>query len=349
MADDHRAAAIAYSRPMTIGERLSASVKRLMESVAILLLCGGMAGAVAAADLGLSTGVERGTYYRFGQDLRQLLKPNGINITVHASNGAIDNVHAITERPGVQLGIVQSDVLAAIAGQHMTPAIQPLGDGVRLVFPLYDEEVHILARGAINDLNGLAGRYVAIGREGSGTHLTALELFRLIGVVPAAMVAIEAAEALAQLRAGRIDAIVYVAGRPVRLLHDAVKQGDGFVLVPVTAPAIIDVYAATEIPAGTYPWQSTAVPTVTVTAALVAYDPGRRYCETIGQLARHVVAGLGWLLKNGHPYWKRVNIHRPVKGWQQYDCVRDYLDSPAATVPHEHQVSDFIEGEKPLP
>lgn len=305
--------------------RPAVGMKRVALSAAGLLLCAGVAGAVAAADLGLSAGAEGGTYYRFGEDLRRLLKPNGINITVYSSDGAVDNVHAIIERPGVQLGIVQSDVLAAIASQQTNAAIQPLEDGVRLVFPLYDEQVHILARGGINDLNGLAGLYVAIGREGSGTYLTALSLFQRAGVVPAAMVAINAAEGLAQLRAGRIDAMVYVAASPVRLLRDAVKQSDGFVLVPITAPAIIDAYATTEIPAGTYPWQPTVVSTVAVTAMLVAHDRDRQYCETIGQFAQHVIAGFGWLVTNGHPYWQRVEIQRRINGWEQYDCVRKHL------------------------
>jgi TRAP transporter TAXI family solute receptor len=300
-------------------------VSRLAQAAATLLLCAGMAGAVAAADLGLSTGAERGTYYRFGDDLRRLLKPNGIDITIHQSNGAVDNVHAITQRSDIQLGIVQSDVLAALAGHQRNPAIEPFGEDVRLVFPLYDEDVHILARDGINDLNGLAGHYVAIGREGSGTYLTALALFQLVGVVPAAMVAIDGAEALAQLRAGRIDAMVYVAAAPLRLLRDGVKPREGLALVPVTAPAILDGYAATEIPAGTYPWQPAAVPTVAVTAVLVAHDPGRRYCEAIGQFAQHVVAGLGWLVTNGHPYWQRVDIQRRINGWEQYDCVRKRL------------------------
>jgi TRAP transporter TAXI family solute receptor len=316
-----------------------------VQSAVALLLCAGMAGAVAAADLGFSAGPDRGTYYRFGQDLSRLLKPNGINITVYSSNGAVDNIHAITERPDIQLGIVQSDVLATIASRQRNPGTQPLGEDVHLVLPLYDEEVHIVARRGINELKGLAGGYVAIGHEGSGTYLTAVALFRLAGVVPAAMITIDGAEALAQLRAGRIDAMVYVAGRPLRLLRDAVKPADAFVLVPVTSPAILDAYAPSEIPAGTYPWQSTAVPTVAVTALLVAHDPGRRYCETIGQVARHVIAGLGWLVNNGHPYWKRVDVQRPVKGWEPYDCVRDYVNSPAAAITHRVPMTDVIEGE----
>ena len=307
---------------MTIQRRSPIRVKRFAQSAVALFLCVGISGVVSAADLGLITGGVNGAYYRFGQDLKSLLKPTGINITVHPSNGAVDNVHAITERPGVQLGIVQSDVLAAIADQRGSPTIRPLVEGVRLVFPLYQEEVHILARDSISDLDGLTGQRVAIGRDGSGTYLTALTLFRLARIVPGAMIAIDAAEALAQLRAGGIDAMFYVAGHPVRLLHDTVKPRDRLALVPITAPTVLEAYTATEIPAGTYPWQTTAVPTVAVQAVLVAHDVGGHHCASIGRLGQHVVAGLGWLVKNGHPYWKRVDLQRPVKGWEQYDCVR---------------------------
>ena len=314
-----------------MSHRSSVCGKRLADAVFVLLLCAAMPAAASAADLGLTTGVERGTYYSFGQDLRRLLKSAGINITVHPSNGAVDNVHAITQRPGVQLGIVQSDVLAAIADPAGNSVIRPLARDVRLVLPLYDEEVHVLARGGISDLEGLMGLRVAIGREGSGTYLTALTLFQLAGIVPGAIVATDGAEALTQLRAGRIDAMIYVAGHPVGLLRDGVTRGDGLALVPVTAPPIVDAYATTEIPAGTYLWQPAAVRTVAVKAVLVTHDPGRRHCETIGRFAQYVIAGLGWLVENGHPYWKRVDVEQPVKGSEQYDCVRDYVGGPAAS------------------
>jgi uncharacterized protein len=32
-----------------------------------------------------------------------------------------------------------------------------------------------------------------------------------------------------------------------------------------------------------------------------------------------------WLITNGHPKWKAVDLNYPLKGWEQYDCVRKYL------------------------
>ena len=34
---------------------------------------------------------------------------------------------------------------------------------------------------------------------------------------------------------------------------------------------------------------------------------------------------MDWLVTNGHPKWKSVDMEYPLRGWEQYDCVRKYL------------------------
>jgi hypothetical protein len=34
---------------------------------------------------------------------------------------------------------------------------------------------------------------------------------------------------------------------------------------------------------------------------------------------------MDWLMKNGHPRWKQVELDRPLVGWEQYDCVQKHL------------------------
>src|SRR5204863_2006000 len=133
---------------------------------------------------------------------------------------------AVYQQPGVQLGIVQSDVLAFVAKVQSDPVLTRIAKKTKMVFPLYNEEVHILGRRGITDFDDLAGRRVAVGREGSGTYLTSRLLFKLAEVTPAESVLIDTDEALAELKAGRIDAMFYVAGFPVRLLKDDVKATD---------------------------------------------------------------------------------------------------------------------------
>jgi hypothetical protein len=207
-------------------------------------------GPVGAADMGLITGSEKGTYYQFGLDVQRLVKSAGINLTVHPSRGSIENIYAV---------------------------YQP-------------------------DFDDLAGRRVAIGREGSGTYLTARLLFKLAEITPAEMVMIDTGEALAELKAGRIDAMFYVAGYPVRLFREDVSAADNLVL-PVS--------------------------TVAVKAVRVSFDDRRRDCDNVGRFAQILVSRLDWLAKNGHPKWQSVDVDYPLKGWEQSDCVRRYLGKPA--------------------
>jgi uncharacterized protein len=40
-----------------------------------------------------------------------------------------------------------------------------------------------------------------------------------------------------------------------------------------------------------------------------------------------------WLITNGHPKWKAVDLNYPLKGWEQYDCVRKYLGKAVEPTP----------------
>src|SRR5262245_19785096 len=248
--------------------------KRIIQFSATLLLVAGLAGvaAAAAADLGIITGSEKGTYYQFGLNLQALAKPRDIALSVYPSKGSIENVYAVYQRPGVQLGIVQSDVLAFVARVQSDQALQRIAKKTRMVFPLYNEEIHILGRPGIEAFDDLAGKRVAIGREGSGTYLTARLLFSVAEVAPREMVPIDTDEALAELKSGRVDAMFYVAGYPVKLFTEAVSEADKLALVAIPNKSITEFYPTAEIPARTYPWQSAPVQTVAVEAVLISYD-----------------------------------------------------------------------------
>jgi len=299
-------------------------------ALALVTLLTTVATTFAAEDVGIITGSDKGTYYQFGLDVQKLVKDQGFNVTVHPSKGSIDNIFAVYQRPGVQLGIVQSDVLAFVAKVQSDPVLQRIAKKTKMVFPLYNEEVHILGRRGIADFDDLAGKRVAVGRDGSGTYLTARLLFKLAEVTPSEMVPIDTGEALAALKAGRVDAMFYVAGFPVRLLKEDVQASDNLALIPITSKSIVEFYPRAEIPGDTYAWQSTPVNTVAAKAVLVSFDFRRKDCDTVGRLAQQVSSRMDWLQKNGHPKWKAVDLNYPLRGWDQYDCVRKYLGKAPA-------------------
>jgi TRAP transporter TAXI family solute receptor len=285
----------------------------------------GMATPASAVDMGIITGSEKGTYYQFGLNLQRLVKQHDINLTVATSKGSVENVFAVYQRPTTQLGIVQSDVLAFVARVETDPALKRIAKKIRMVFPLYNEEIHILGRKDIADFDDLADKRVAIGREGSGTYLTARLLFKVAEVQPRQMLTIDTDEALAELKAGRIDAMFYVAGAPVKLFAESVTAADNLALVPITSKSIVEFYPAVEIPANTYRWQTKAVSTAAVKSVLVSFDFRRLDCDNVGRFAQILASNMSWLAQNGHAKWKSVQLDYPLKGWEQYDCVRKHL------------------------
>jgi len=300
----------------------------MLRSLLVCLVVAASLGApvsVLAADIGVITGSEKGTYYQFGLNLQALARPNGISVTVHNSKGSVENIFAVYQRPGVQVGIVQSDVLAFVARVQTDPTLQRIARKIKMVFPLYNEEIHLLARNGVASFDELAGKRVAVGRDGSGTYLTARLLFKVSEVTPKEMLLIDTDQALAELKAGRIDAMFYVAGAPVKLFLENVSEADGLVLIPITNKSITEFYPRVEIPANVYPAQPTPVSTVAVKAVLISFDFRRRDCELVGQFAQTVSTNLASLVKNGHPKWKSVDLQAPLKGWEQYDCVSQRL------------------------
>jgi hypothetical protein len=223
-----------------------------------------------------------------------------------------------------------------------------------MVFPLYNEEVHVLGRKDIADFDSLEGKRVAVGEDGSGTYLTARLLFEVSGVKPKEMVTIGTTEALSRLKANQIDAMFYVAGFPVKLFSEGVAEADGLALIPNTNKKAAEFYQQTKIPAGTYPWQRAEVITVAVKAVLVSYDFRNMDCESVGQFAKILYENIGWLRENGHPKWKSVDLDFKLKGWEQYDCVRKYLvkkgppPSPAAAAKPSREINPILDAVKEM-
>ncbi|MBI9089691.1 MAG: TAXI family TRAP transporter solute-binding subunit [Desulfobacterium sp.] len=279
-----------------------------------------------AVDLGMMTGGRKGTYYQFGLNMMELAKQHGFDLHVHNSTGSVENVYAVYKRPKTQMGIVQSDVLAFVLKVKSDATLKRIARKTKMVFPLYDEEVHLVARPGINAFDDLEGKRVAIGKEGSGSFLTSKLLIEVSGVNPKTTVTVGTLEALSMLKKGEIDAMFYVAGVPVKLFSENIAKQDNLHLVTITNKSILEFYPDAVIPTGTYAWQNNDVKTIAVKAVLTSFDFRRNNCDHVGKFAGVVYNNLGWLRQNGHPKWKSVNLDYPLKGWSQYGCVKKYIN-----------------------
>ncbi len=291
------------------------------------------------------TGGPKGTYYQFGLNLERLVQGAGIDLNVHNSNGSVENIYAVYKRPHTQMGIVQSDVLAFVAKVQTDPVLKRIAKKIKMVYPLYNEEVHLLGKKEIRDFEDLEGRRVAIGKEGSGSYLTARLLFEVSGIRPAETVAIGASYALDRLKRGEVDAMFYVAGYPVKLFTEEVSSADNLALLPILNKNITEFYAKTSIPGNTYPWQEMVTDTVAIKSVLVSFNFRMANCDNVGKFALEVAKNIEWLKQNGHPKWNSVDLNYPLKGWEQYDCVLKYQTGLQRKYPDE-EVNPVLEAIK---
>lgn len=320
---------------MTVTNKVKAARAALVGGLvaALTMMAGGAPLLAQGVERNILTGGPTGTYIQFGRDIAAAAARCGMNVAVRESAGSLENFLGVRIRPQTQFGIVQSDVLeylntfAAEDSEHARAIA-----GVRIAFPLYDEEVHVLARRDITTLQDLTGKRVSVGVEDSGTFLTAALVLDLAQIVPGERVLQNADESLRLLVAGEIDAFFYVAGAPTAIFQSPLIDPARFHLLPVTDPTLQEVYQATSIPAGTYAFQTDPVDVIAVKAVLMTYDYNprrnayhRESCRAVSDIAHVVSTQFRDLQQNGHPKWQQVDLSDLPPGWDVSDCVNTGL------------------------
>ncbi|MEZ5791995.1 MAG: TAXI family TRAP transporter solute-binding subunit [Nitratireductor sp.] len=283
-------------------------------------------GEAAEFEKNIVTGGAKGTYIQIGKDLAEIEAQCGLTLNVQESAGSLENLVAVKNRLFTQFGIVQSDVLDYVRSYSANDAeLSRSLWGVRIMFPLYNEEIHVLAKRDINSLADLKGRKVAIGAADSGTYLTATLVLDIMRVRNAERLAISSADALPKLMSGEIDALFYVAGAPAALFSDVRIDGSQLHLLDLSEPQLRAAYLASEIPSGTYPFQPEAVSTIAVKAVLMTFDftPEKsdyhaESCKATADLSHLLLENLERLRATGHARNAgRMSTSRPLPpGWK---------------------------------
>lgn len=291
------------------------------------------------AVLGIVSGGLSGTYIRIAADIAAVFsaKVPDFRVLPIVGKGSLQNISDILNVRDVDIGIVQSDVLSYL---RQKPGLAGLTNNVSYLAKLYDEEIHILARsevGSVTDLNGLR---VAVDARGSGTALTASVIFDALGLKPT-IVNDDPETALAKLKRGEIDALVYVTGKPARLFSDLGAGGLHFLALPLN-PALLQTYLPSRLSHADYPALITedgSVETVAVGAVMAVYNwqPGT---ERNTRLSRFVDAFFDNLqelqLPGRHPKWKQVSLTAQVPGWSRFRAAQAWLQrhgSPPTEAP----------------
>lgn len=297
------------------------------------------------ARIGLVSGQPGGTYARMADDLVELATQAGLPFQNLESEGGADNLRRIASRENAAIGMSVSDLQAALANSS-APSDRALANDLRLLLPLYSEEVHLLVRAPITQVADLRGQAVAVGLPISGTRYTAERILAAHGVRDYRAEMLAPADGLCQLLAGQVQAWFFVAGKPVALLQRFGALRASFPqafaslqMLPLQASGSLADYDDAMLGPADYDWlQHAPIKTLAARALLVAYnfDPGanayqRHRCQMIRQLAQVLAQALPTLQANPqryHPKWREVDLQRGVKGWQLHACAPQFAPRP---------------------
>lgn len=262
--------------------------------------------------IGLTTGSETGTYLKIGQGVADATK-GVMNIKV-SPGGSLLNIDRIRNDRDYQFAIVQYDALVYKA--LLDPALK---DQIRVIFPLYNEEIHILVRrdAEINSLQDLEGKRINVGPKETGPWITS-SIIRALEELSWQDSNLLPQDALLALVENDIDGMIYTVGQPWGLaqMMDA-ETASQIKLLDYQSEELAPYFSSSVIPADTYPGQSQDVGLHATKAIMVTYNyedggdgkPARfsRYYEQIYDLVGAIVENLDDLRKNGHPKWKEID------------------------------------------
>ena len=298
------------------------------------LLCVSQLG---AEGIGMVTGTSTGTYIQFGQDIAKVAQSVGLELVVKESEGSIDNIRRLVSAENAALGIVQSDVLGFLS-RSTDPQVRRIASRLRLIFPFYNEEVHLLARPDIRRFEDLTGRRMVVGTQASGNWVTSSNLLRMVHVNPAELIELPPPEGVSAVLTGQADAMLYVVGKPAKLFTAVLElQKDArfghltknIHFVPLTHPAMLQEYVASSLGPDDYAWLNETVSTVAVKAALISFDFSSRKnahyqqrCTEIGKLGTAIYENLADLQRSAHPKWKEVDLDQDIGAWKRDTCSR---------------------------
>ncbi|HQS33012.1 MAG: C4-dicarboxylate ABC transporter substrate-binding protein [Polaromonas sp. 24-62-144] len=315
------------------------------------LLCQAPA-AVAAVDYKIVTASERGTYIRIGRDLAEFVAPAAdIKLDVLPSAGSADNARRLRYEPGVKLALVQSDVYQSFVDLAASgnPAARTLIRPLRVILPLYNEEIHFVVRADSprNFIHEIYNARLNAGEQGSGTALTSATLYRLMfhqAMPEASTTYLSNEEALAKLVTDKtIDVVAVVAGQPAKLFVDMKPESRKLIKLlkfdpnHASSKAVLETYFPANLRVSNYAnLLTTDIPGLAVKAFLVTYEFERAETgRNLQKMARSLCRNFGVLQEKGHPKWREVDLALPKlgRGWTYYAPTTRELRSCMAAKP----------------
>jgi len=279
------------------------------------------------------TGSVSGTSVRMAEDLADALDDGATRrVLPVVGKGSFQNLADLKVLRGVDLGIVQTDVLDAARAQHLYPNI----DTVTYIAKLNNDEFHLLARNDIKSVGDLAGKKVNFGTANDASAFTGPRVFQALRV-KVEVTSYGQSLALEKLRSGEIAAMGVVVGKPAPLFLE-LRASDKvhFLNVPLQGE-ITNTYVPARLTADDYPdliRENAPVDTVGVGTVLVVAGlaQGSERYRNVANFVEVFFTQFPKLLESPHhPKWQEVNLAAELPNWRRFGPADSWIKRNGAT------------------
>src|ERR1700761_5682323 len=300
----------------------------------------------------LITGTIGGTYVQFGADLASVLDDgNKLRVLPIVGRGSVQSVADILFLQGVDVGIVRADTLDYLERKGFAKDIKKQ---FTYVTKLYNEEMQVIAPKSVQSLRDLEGKRVSVDLPNGSTFVTVLTVAERLGI-KANWLYIEQRIAMEKLKAGELDAVIVVGGKPYKSV--STFQNDGrFHLVRVDYDkALQGDYLPATLTAKDYPnliAEGETVDTIAVPALLAAYNwaPGSDRYRKLTLFVDYFFTKFPQFQNPPfHPKWKEVSLAAPLAGWQRLPAAQQWLDTHGIEPVARTRFEDFLKQSSAAP
>jgi uncharacterized protein len=270
----------------------------------------------------LMTGNPGFIYSEFGNDLAAVLNnADELRILPVISQGGVQNVRDVRFLKGVDIGFSATSYMAFV---RRSGEIPDLTDKIVYIARIANDPVHVLTRSDITTLEQLRGQKVNVNSKGSGTEMSAHDIFGALKI-SVEEVNLGPADAFEKLKNREIAATILTAGAPASAVKP-LKASDGYRIIPVPfVGSLIDDYVPARLTNADYPdllSPGETVETIAVSSVLIAYNWPKdtdRY-RRIDKFVRAFFSRFDSFLKPPrNPKWRDANLFATVKGWKRFD------------------------------
>jgi TRAP-type uncharacterized transport system substrate-binding protein len=281
--------------------------------------------------VGLAAGLIEGAPLRLASEIARIVD-DGENMQVLpiVTRGATENLNSLLYLRGVDLAVINSDVLDEYKSQM--PNIQRR---INYVLNLFPSELHVFVRPEINSLADLKGKKVNFNSLGTAAAYSGPIIFSRLKL-DVEKLFIPHPVALQQMKSGDIAAVVFITSKPV----DAFIKGrwePGFKFLPVEYDSRFeDYYLPSTLEASDYPnliGPDAKVETLAVPTALISFawpSSSERY-RRVARFTDLLFSRLDRLQRPGFdPKWQDINLNASVPGLERLGAAQRWLERAAA-------------------